>query len=562
MKAVLLLIVLFFFDAHRCKGQEDELKVLVESMQSSFSSVKSASRTYEHEIRLVQFSTVSYTYRQIDLKGTSTTFVNEFNLADIDPYTVRQETQKDLIVVILTVKNKQKLIKTIKESQTQPYDNELTIHARDVDHARSIMEGIRKGIPLAEKIMKGKLKLDEYKSMRQWLEENVKNVGYGNKTINQSVQSQPYPGSFKLLQIDSDGKSSHQEEFTFNIADINLNSLEFRISGNNFSLNFSTAERLKSVTMQRDGVRKPFTDDVAIYTNGVDEARDIKTVLMMMQPLAVAMVKADYPQLKTREQALEAVGSLTSEIRKDAKTITQRFTPACITTFSTSEQSSGATTTDSYEFNWMDVNPNAVQLKVSGEKMQMILPMTDKRKLINHYRADKMAGYEDEVVLYVEDMEIGRRLRPAVAKTIEYCKAGYKDPFPGSIEGIVSWMKEVITEVSIDQLTRKQGLELAEESNYNKLKFITTEVKASSSVEEIFEFNLSDINPVSIDFETNGKWCYVKFDTNFRNKIIKAYKDGKIQPYVFTMEIAMRDIESARGLIAALKKCIDLQKSK
>jgi hypothetical protein len=81
-------------------------------------------------------------------------------------------------------------------------------------------------------------------------------------------------------------------------------------------------------------------------------------------------------------------------------------------------------------------------------------------------------------------------------------------------------------------------------------------------VEEIFEFNLSDIDPRSVDFEAKGKWLTVKFDTNFKNKIIKAYKAGKIQPYANSMEIAMKDVETARGFIAALKKCEESLKGK
>jgi hypothetical protein len=123
-------------------------------------------------------------------------------------------------------------------------------------------------------------------------------------------------------------------------------------------------------------------------------------------------------------------------------------------------------------------------------------------------------------------------------------------------------MKETVAEVTVEQTTRKQSFELAEEGNGNKIKLTTVEIKASSSVEEVFEFNLSDIDPRSIDFEAKGKWLTVKLETNFKNKIIKAYKAGKIQPYVSSLEISMKDVEKARGMIAALKKCAEALKGK
>jgi hypothetical protein len=543
-------------------GQANELKTLVDKLQGTFTKVESATKTYEQEIKLLEYSTLTYSYNQTDQKGAKTAFSTDFNLADIDPYAVRQETQKDIIFVVLAARNKQKLIKTVKDGQTQSYDDELRIHAKDADHAKAILDIVKKCIPLGEKISAGKMKLAGYENMRQWLEGNIKNVNIGTKSINQTFKEESEPASFRLIQIESDGKASHQEEFTFNLADINLNTLLFKISGSTFALKFEMLERLKSVKVQRDGQVKPFADDVTIYTNGVDEARDIKTVLTMISPLAQAKVKESFPSFKNKGQSIETIASLVKELKVKDKPFTQTISPKCVTTFSTTEQTTKATVKDTYEFNWMDVNPNSYKLQVSGERMQIELPMLDKRKVVNHAKDDKPSNYESEVNIYVEDIEVGRRLRYSIEKAIDYCKSIYKDPFPATTDGTINWMKQAVAEVTIDQVTRKQAFELAEEGNSNKIKLTTVEIKASSSVEEIFEFNLSDIDPRSVDFEPKGKWLNVKFETNFKNKIIKAYKAGKIQPYVYSLEIAFKDIETARGFIAALKKCSEALKSK
>lgn len=85
-------------------------------------------------------------------------------------------------------------------------------------------------------MMTTKLKLEGYDNMIKWLEEHVGKVSDGVKSVEQSLQRQTFPGSFKLQQIESDGKSSKQEEYTFNANDINLNSLVFKVSGNSFGL--------------------------------------------------------------------------------------------------------------------------------------------------------------------------------------------------------------------------------------------------------------------------------------------------------------------------------------
>lgn len=129
------------------RGYSQSLNDLVGEMQASFTKVETASFTYEHEIKVLEYSTLQYDYKQIDLKGVSSSYQNQFNLADVDPYAVRQETVKDIILVVLTARNKQKLFKMVKNGKTEPFDDEVKIHAKNVDHARLILDLVKKAIP-------------------------------------------------------------------------------------------------------------------------------------------------------------------------------------------------------------------------------------------------------------------------------------------------------------------------------------------------------------------------------------------------------------------------------
>lgn len=166
---------------------------------------------------------------------------------------MRQVTQKDVIKVVLTVKNKQKLIKIAKNGEPQSYDDEVSMFAKDADQARQIVELIKKAIPLAEKITNSKLKLNGYQEMVTWLIDNVKNVAVGNKSYTQNLRPAAYVGAITLIQIENDGKTAQQDEFTFNLADINLNAVNFKVNGNKFGLNFEMMQKTKSVKVTRDG---------------------------------------------------------------------------------------------------------------------------------------------------------------------------------------------------------------------------------------------------------------------------------------------------------------------
>ncbi len=552
----------FFLLAGGCAATGQNLAELAAKLQATLSKVETASATFEQEVKLVAYSTLNYSFKETDKKGVTTSCSTDFNLADIDPYAVREETQKDIIYVVLAAKNKQKVFRTVKNGKTEPYDNELRIHARNIDHAREVSELIKNAIPGAERITAGKLKLEGYDNMRKWLEEHVGKVGDGSKTYDQNVKEQEHPASFKLVQIVSDGKTSQQDEYLFNLADINPNSLFFKVSGSTFGLEFGMMDRLKSIGARRNGQPRPFDDKVLIYTNGVDDARDIRTVLTLMIPLAQAKVKASMPSATNTNETLRKLSELVKDVRIGDVTYSQTLTDDCLATLSLTQQSASSAVKNTYIFNWMDVNPNLAQLSVTGEKMTMEMLIMEKHRLVNHSKDDKPVGYESDVSFYVADMEMGRRVRFLVEKAIGYCKTAYREKFPSDTPGMAKWLMSTIGEVSIEQNTIKQVLEPAEEGNVDKIKFTRIEIKGTSSTNEVFEFNLSDINPGSVDFEVSGKFLTVRFETNYKNKIVKAYKSGKIAPYVYQLEFAMTDTESARGTIAALKKCAENLKGK
>ncbi len=556
-----LLFLYLFFISVAGTAQQQELATMVAKIQASCSKVETATKTYEQDVKLLDYSSIRYSFHEVDQKGNKVSYAYDFNFADIDINTVREVTQKDIILVVLSVKNKQRLVKGTKNGESTPYDDEVRIHAKNVDHAREISDLIKKCIPLGEKITAAKLKLTTYEQMVEWLVQNVKNSTTGSKSITQNLNQDSYVASFKLVQITSDGKTSQQEEFTFNLADINLNTINFKVSGNQFGVGFEMNQRLKSIKAVKDGKKKAPVDDLVIFTNSVDEARDIRTVISLAVPLASSKVKGDIPLLKTEAEALKSLESLVKDVKVNEKNFGQTLSAQCITSLTITEQSASSTVKNVYQFNWVDINPNTIQIKVSGEKMGIELPVIDKKKLIMNYKNDKLDGYENEVSIYIEDIEIGRRLKNAIEKTITNCKASYKEPFADTNE-MLQWLKSNIGEVIIDQSSKRQIFDLAEEGNENKIKLTSIEIKSSSSVQEVMEFNLSDLNPTSITYEIKGKWISVRFETNFKSKIIKAYKDGKIQPYISSGEIVVKDIETARGTIAALKKLCDNLKGK
>lgn len=543
-------------------AQTSELKTQVSALEQSVGSVQSGSRNYDQKISFTEPAMVRYSYDETDQKGNRVNRAFEFNLADLDPYAVREQTQKDLISVSLVARNKQKLIKAYKNEEVQPYDAEIAIIAKDIENARAIAEIIKKAIPLAEKGMASRLKLSGYDPMVTWLTANVKEVSFGEKSVKQSLAKGEQPGTLILKRVEADSKGSTEEVYSFNLADVNANSIGYRITGNQFAITLEALQKQKYFGVGKNGEVKPFVSDIMIHTNNPDEARDLKTVLSAVVPLAAEKVKASMPPVSTEKDAIQKVAALTTDLTWGDKQTLQKFDGDCLTEFTQVEKDTKASSESVFKFNWMDVNPLASKIEVSGEKLYIDMHFNEDKKLVMHTAEQKFKGFENSIRLYTADIEVARKLKFLMDKVVEKCRTSYKEPFGNDIASATTYVRNSVKELSLDETTLKQTLEPVE-GDPNKFKFTVVEVTPKGSgAEQVYEFNLADINPTSVAVDVRGKWMYVVAETDSKGKIIKYYKDGKIQPYTSSLQFAVNDVDMARNLVSAISRSVKAVKAK
>jgi hypothetical protein len=557
-----LMVAAFLVCHFPVHAQVNELKTQGTALEKSVVAVQSGSKTYEQKVSFQEPALIRYTYDEIDQKGNRVNYVYEFNLADLDPYAVREQTQKDLISVVMAVRSKQKLIKVYKNDAVQPYDGEASIVAKNIENARAISDIVRKAIPLAEKVMAARLKLASYDAMISWLTTNVKDVSLGEKSVKQTLQKGELTGTMNYKRVEADSKSSTEEVYTFNLADINANTIAYKITGNQFAINFEALQKAKYFGARKNGEVRPYVNELTISTNNADEARDLKNVLSAAVPLALEKVKAAMPQVSTEKDGVQKIAALTTDITYGDKQTLQSLESGCLTTLTQTEKDPKGGTKSVLKFNWMDVNPLASKIEVAGEKLFIDLKFSDDKKLVMHTADDKFKGYENNVKLYMPDIESARKVKSIIDKTADKCKTSFREPFGNDAATTVAYFRNNIREISLDEMTLKQSVEPVE-GDKNKFKYTLTEVSTKGSGgEQVFEFSLSDINPGSVAVDVKGKWLYVVMETDFRAKIIKAYKDGKIQPYTSTLQFAVNDVDLARNLVSALNRAIKAAKPK
>lgn len=112
---------------------------------SSLQPVSTGTYTIEQTIEMVDNNSckLKLSAIQLDSKNTSTGFVYEFNLSDINAEGIKLEISGKEMRVKLETKGKQKLIKPYKNGDVQNFTSDMVIYADDVAVARNMINAFK-----------------------------------------------------------------------------------------------------------------------------------------------------------------------------------------------------------------------------------------------------------------------------------------------------------------------------------------------------------------------------------------------------------------------------------
>lgn len=91
-------------------------------------------------------SNLRYTRDIIKAKGKSEKNVQEFNLLDIDPKSIKTKVSGDVVVVEFLTKNLEKTIKTYLNGETRNYTNKVLIYCNSLENARVVSNDLERKV--------------------------------------------------------------------------------------------------------------------------------------------------------------------------------------------------------------------------------------------------------------------------------------------------------------------------------------------------------------------------------------------------------------------------------
>jgi hypothetical protein len=537
-----------------------KLNEYVNTIADALEIVEASKLEYAQDLKLTTTNYINYTLTEVDAKGKSEESLYSFSFSDIDVNTVRTITKKDVILIQLLIKGKQKLIKKTSNSGDKiNYVDNLSFYAKNIDNGRILVDEIKKIIPINEVLEKNKLALTTYNDHLDWLQNNIQDVEVTKTQFIQKIESENLNnGHLKLSSTINSKSKTTNYEYEFNLATLNPNSLVFKINSDEFYVEVNNRRNIKAIKEFKDGVQQSYTNKVRFYSTSIENAKDIYKVIKQIIPLAEKAFLQSKPDISNIERAIAYLNTVTQSVSTNDKTYTQNIEGSCVSKVIIKEADIKETKEHVFEFNFSDINVDNIDYNSAKNQLYLEINTRKKAKFIRYLKNDELQNYTNTFKLYVNGIEEAMVSKEALQNIVKFCEIKTPKTSSSSISSKLDALQKDITLVKIGDNNYDQSLEVINTSPYI-IKITSVYSNLKSSKETIYEFGLGDINPKNIAIITSGKQVMVELNTKHLEKIIKTYQDGSIKSYAYKIAIQATDVENARQIANNLKYITEKQ---
>ena len=340
--------------------------------------------------------------------------------------------------------------------------------------------------------------------------------------------------------------------YDFNLANLNINSVFSEVKGDVIIVNIETKRKLKSVKTFSAKEQKDYVNNFSIYCESVEKSRDLQKVLKSAITLSEDKIENGIPKIKTISEGMAIIDSYIKNITINEITYIQGFSGDCVVTFNKKESTPTKMTDEQFYFNLKDLGKNMVKFYTEGKNVKIELQTKAGNKFIKHTVNQELKSYTNKFEMEFAEVEDALVSEQVLERLIELCE-NTETKLVGSRSDLLLQLKNNIKKVDVNKTAYEQSLELKDE---NIIQFKNTEITDKASKTKMYEFNLNDINPATVEINTSSTNVFVTVTTNYLEKIIKYYEDGAIKNYQSTFNIYTSNIEESRLIVELFKKIL------
>jgi len=222
-------------------NSQDKLSQSLASIKEKVQDIQIDKTTYKQSIDILDAGKgkLNFVSVLVDEKGKTAKEGCEFYVSDIDKNTIIRKTSGKKLFISLSINNNQKFIKHFKEDKLDSYTNNLEILLSSADAAQELADLFKTTIPLVNSSEKS---WTTNTDALNWLKNNISRINSDQTTVEQSFSfgdRKDYLASFSVKKTGQKSASS-EENYEFNILDINIKNLAVKVSGTQLSVSVIT----------------------------------------------------------------------------------------------------------------------------------------------------------------------------------------------------------------------------------------------------------------------------------------------------------------------------------
>ncbi len=264
--------------------------------------------------------------------------------------------------------------------------------------------------------------------------------------------------------------------------------------------------------------------------------------------LVLIILSAAITQSKSQNdlgQSIQNIGKELKQIKTIDFTIDQSISRVSGTTVKLDVRktdSKGKSSSEAYKFSLADINTSGVKEVLEGKIWVVELPVIDNDRYVEHSKGGEVVGYENKFRIDVNDIDNARALADVIKKA-----AAEAAPIEQQNYNYTT-LEEILAELSLavkpngDVQSQKLKSDAVKKEKLNHI------VQKAGKVPEMFEFNLSDLNPGSVEVKVFMKSITVTAATNADQKVVKVFENDLAKTYIARVTFFPSDIENAKRI--------------
>jgi outer membrane protein OmpA-like peptidoglycan-associated protein len=270
------------------------------------------------------------------------------------------------------------------------------------------------------------------------------------------------------------------------------------------------------------------------------QAKILALTLQKLIPLARKEMQNRLP--KNTNGSFEGLKQITSFATNNVQ-YDQEITSECVCNYKSNQVEKGKSKGQNYNFNFsditdfkIDVDKDLVKIKAKTFENLEFVAVTEKDK----------RKFEKGMEFTFEDVEKARYFMAYLPSLSTKCKEYLR---PENFE----WLATKLKNAGVNGIS--QTLSLQEGGNRAKWRFAVAETGTKKSSENVYEFNVYDLDMAKLDFTTKDQNLILKIPTKKKEKLLKQTLDGK-PTFTSETQFLLTNAEDAKKINVTIKEIV------